>query len=98
MLEYKEITDQLFQLGSDIAFKAVSTHKPRSVIELAMVLAMIRPGKNYLIGKTWDEVKESIWRPEQEYYWKKAHAISYAIALVVHMNLLSESLNEGTGS
>ena len=28
-----------------------------------------------------------------EYYFKKAHAVSYAMACVVHMNLICESIS-----
>ena len=29
-----------------------------------------------------------------EYYFKKAHAVAYAVGVVVHMNLLCEQLDE----
>ena len=69
--------------------------QPRSVEQLAAVLAMIRPAKRYLIGKEWTTVMKEIWtKPENdEYYFKKAHAVSYAMAVVVHMNLICEQLN-----
>jgi len=65
------------------------------VEQLAAVLAMIRPAKRHLIGKTWTEIMKEVWtKPEgDEYYFKKAHAVSYAMAVVVHMNLLCEKLN-----
>jgi hypothetical protein len=68
---------------------------PTSVEQLAAVLAMIRPAKRYLIGKSWTTIMNEIWaKPETgEYYFKKAHAVSYAMAVVVHMNLLCEQLN-----
>ncbi len=90
MLENENIVNQLFHLNNH--FDIVNTMKPRSILELAMVLAMIRPAKNYLIGKPWDEIKREIWiEPENEkYFWKKSHAISYAMVVVVQMNLLVE--------
>jgi hypothetical protein len=61
-----------------------------SIPRLAMFLAMIRPGKKHLIGKQWADVAKSIWdKVEGEYTFKKAHAISYAHLVVVHMNLLN---------
>jgi hypothetical protein len=68
---------------------------PTSVEQLAAVLAMIRPAKRYLIGKPWTTIMKEVWTtPETgEYYFKKAHAVSYAMAVVVHMNLLCEQLN-----
>ena len=68
--------------------------KPRSIEELAAVLAMIRPAKRYLIGKDWTTVMSEVWtKPENdEYYFKKAHAVAYAAAIVVQMNLICENL------
>lgn len=69
--------------------------KPTSVEQLAAVLAMIRPAKRHLIGKDWTTVMKEVWtKPTNgEYYFKKAHAISYAMAVVVHMNLLVEGFS-----
>ena len=68
--------------------------KPESIEQLAAVLAMIRPAKRYLIGKDWPTVMTEIWtKPENdEYYFKKAHAIAYAHVIVVQMNLICEAL------
>jgi DNA polymerase III alpha subunit len=69
--------------------------KPTSILQLAAVLAMIRPAKRYLIGKDWDTVMTSIWtKPENdEYYFKKAHAVAYAHVIVVQMNLICEKIS-----
>lgn len=68
---------------------------PNSVEQLAAVLAMIRPAKRYLIGKDWPTIMAEVWiKPENdEYYFKKAHAIAYAVAIVVQMNLICEQAN-----
>ena len=70
--------------------------KPKSVQELAAVLAMIRPAKRHLVGKDWKTVLEEVWKkPENnEYFFKKSHSIAYAVAIVVQMNLLCEKLEE----
>ena len=67
---------------------------PTSVEQLAAVLAMIRPAKRYLIGKSWNMILKEVWtKPENgEYYFKKAHAIAYAVAIVAQMNLICEQL------
>ena len=98
LLTHPEFTDQLFHLnGHGTVVKKLC---PTSVEQLAAVLAMIRPAKRYLIGKTWPEIMKEIWtKPENdEYYFKKAHAVSYAMAVVVHMNLLCEQLKNGAAS
>jgi DNA polymerase III alpha subunit len=71
--------------------------KPTSIEQLAAVLAMIRPAKRYLIGKDWTTVMTEIWtKPDNdEYYFKKAHAIAYAHVIVVQMNLICERLSNG---
>jgi DNA polymerase III alpha subunit len=68
--------------------------KPTTIGQLASVLAMIRPAKRHLIGKDWNTVMSEIWvRPENdEYFFKKAHAIAYAHVIVVQMNLICEQL------
>jgi DNA polymerase III alpha subunit len=69
--------------------------KPRTIDQLAAVLAMIRPAKRYLIGKDWTTVMTEIWtRPDNdEYYFKKSHAVAYAAAVVVQMNLICEQIS-----
>ena len=64
-----------------------------SIPRLAMFLAVIRPGKRHLIGRTWKDVSASVWdRVEGEYSFKKAHAIAYAQLVAVNLNLLCESV------
>ena len=62
-----------------------------SIPRLAMFLAVIRPAKRHLIGRTWREVAENVWeKPADDgYYFKKAHAISYAHLVAVNINLIS---------
>jgi DNA polymerase III alpha subunit len=71
--------------------------KPRTIPQLAAVLAMIRPGKKHLIGQSWEIVMKEIWtKPtNDEYYFKKSHATAYAVAVVVQMNLICEQLSYG---
>jgi hypothetical protein len=60
-----------------------------SIPRLAMFLAVIRPGKKHLVGQKWSEVAKTVWdKGSDGYTFKKAHAISYANLVVVHMNLL----------
>jgi len=86
-----EFTDLLFHLNGhgDILRKTC----PTSVEQLAAVLAMIRPAKRHLIGKNWPEIMKEVWtKPAtNEYYFKKSHAIAYAQAIIVQMNLIVET-------
>ena len=65
-----------------------------TIPRLAMFLAIIRPAKRHLVGKTWKEVAETVWdKPDDDtYYFKKAHAIAYSNLVVVNMNLIEEQL------
>jgi DNA polymerase III alpha subunit len=68
---------------------------PKSIEQLAAVLATIRPAKRYLIGKEWTTVMKEVWtKPEsEEYFFKKSHATAYAVAVVVQMNLICEQIS-----
>ena len=62
-----------------------------TIPRLAMFLAVIRPGKRHLVGRTWKDVGLTVWdKVEGEYSFKKAHAIAYAQLVVVNLNLLCE--------
>ena len=91
LLEHKDFSDQVFHLNGHSALLQQLT--PTSVEQLAAVLAMIRPAKRHLVNETWQTIFEEVWtKPEDgNFYFKKAHAISYAMACVVHMNLICES-------
>lgn len=62
-----------------------------SMPRMAMFLAVIRPAKRHLIGRSWAEVAATIWdRPADDgYYFKKSHAVAYAHLVVVNMNLIN---------
>lgn len=88
-------TDNLFHVNGHGA--VLRKMKPTSIEQLAAVLAMIRPAKRHLIGKDWPTVMADIWiKPaNDDYYFKKSHAIAYASAVVVQMNLICEQISYG---
>ena len=90
MLEDKKIVDELFHLNGH--FDIVSKLKPKTIEQLASVLAIIRPAKRFLLKQNWDDIKTNVWRKPTDgsYFFKKSHAIAYAHAIVVQMNLISE--------
>lgn len=66
-----------------------------TVARMAMFIAVIRPAKRYLQGKTWREVAERIWLAEQDgYYFKRSHSVAYAHLVTLHMNLV-HTLDQG---
>lgn len=88
-----QFTNLLFHLNGHGAILKKTC--PTSVEELAAVLAMIRPAKRHLIGENWTTIMKEVWtQPETgEYYFKKAHAVAYAMAVVVQMNLICEQIS-----
>lgn len=93
LLEQDEFTNLLFHVNGH--GKILRSMKPKNLEQLAAVLAMIRPAKKHLIGKDWKDVLNEIWiKPTtDEYYFKKSHAHSYAMAIVVQMNLICEQIS-----
>jgi hypothetical protein len=93
LLEQDEFSNLLFHVNGH--GEILRKMKPKSIEELAAVLAMIRPAKRYLVGKNWSIVNDEVWvKPDgNEYYFKKSHAIAYAHAIVVQMNLICEQVS-----
>jgi DNA polymerase III alpha subunit len=95
LLEQDDFVNLLFHVNGHGAI--LRKMKPTSIEELAAVLAIIRPAKRYLIGQEWSVVKNEVWQKPagDEYYFKKAHAVAYAAAIVVQMNLICEGISYG---
>lgn len=97
LLGEKEICDQLNHING--YHNLVTRLNPNSIEELAMVLALIRPGKKYLISKCeatgFDSIKNEIWiKPaDDSYYFKHSHSIGYAHLIVMQLNLLIETIS-----
>ena len=93
LFEHEEIVNQLFHIGNH--FDIIKQHPPKNIDQLAMILAMIRPGKRHLVGKAWKDIESDVWvKPnDNSYFFKKSHSYGYALAIIVQLNLLVESLN-----
>lgn len=92
LLQHEEVVGQLYHINNYA--HVLKSYKPVSVEQLAMILAIIRPAKKHLMGKSFDEIEKTVWdKPTSgEYYFKKAHAIAFATAIVVQLNLICEEL------
>lgn len=92
VFEDPAFVSRLFHLGNhgDLTARL----RPTSVMDLAMILAMIRPGKKHLQSRCekhgFGAVASEIWERSDgdEYFFKKSHAVSYAMLVYVHANLL----------
>jgi hypothetical protein len=101
LFTYKEFVSKLIHLGNHADL--VSRLKPSNVEHVAIILALIRPGKKHLIDKCikngFDSVLDEIWTDNSEgYSFKHAHAISYAMLVKVHANLIVEQLSQDVDS
>jgi|TARA_R110002126_G_scaffold136877_4_gene281396 hypothetical protein len=94
LLEHEDFVNQLFHVNGHTTI--LKKLKPTDIKQLAAVLAIIRPAKRYLLDKDWQTIINEVWTQLDDggYYFKKAHGIAYAVAVVVHMNLLCEQLNQ----
>ena len=73
-----------------------------SIEKLARFIAIIRPGKKDLISivqntQDWSSIDETIWAKSEQYYYKKGHAISYALSITVAMKLLVNNSSNDLG-
>ena len=93
-LKDKSFVEKLIHLNNQYYNLEKMPEPIDSIPRLAMFLAVIRPGKKHLIGKSWGEINNTVWdKGTDGYVFKKAHAISYSWLVAVHINLLGQSLN-----
>lgn len=92
LLKDKDFVEKVIHIGNH--YDLIKDMEVNSIPRMAMFLALIRPGKRHLLGKDWATIAEDIWTVPDDgsYYFKKAHAVSYAVLVALHMNLLDESL------
>lgn len=92
LFQHKEVVENLAHVSNHI--DVLMATKPTSVMELAEVLAIIRPAKRYLLGQDSKVIKAEVWtKPtDDSYYFKKAHAVAYAVSIVVQLNLFCEQV------
>ena len=88
LLEREDIVKQLPHIAEH--FDLVSKLKPKSVLALAAVLAIIRPAKRYLKDADWDTIFDEVWLPPKDgsYYFKKSHSIAYSLVVVMRLNYI----------
>lgn len=91
-LKNKDFVAKLIHLNNQYTTIRSMPESIDSLPRLAMFLAIIRPGKKHLIGKSWKEIAKTVWDKDSTgYTFKKSHAIAYAQLVAVHMNLLEET-------
>ena len=93
LFEHADFVEQLIHLGGHASL--VAALKPKNISDIAMILALIRPGKKHLIDQCikngFESIKDVIWTSSDDLYsFKSSHAHSYALLVKVHASLLIE--------
>lgn len=89
-LRRQEYFSQIVHIGNHYNLYLQLSEPISSLDQMAQFLALIRPAKRYLVGRSWEEMAREIWLPnaDGQYQFKMSHSYSYAHLVVVHMNLL----------
>lgn len=95
LLQQPSVVSRLFQIHKH--FDLVSKVRPTSVQELADVIALIRPGKRYLLQaylKDRNAIRTELYRKPDDgrAYYKKPHAVAYALTIVLQLHLVSGNI------
>ncbi len=88
-----EFCAQLMHIGAHYNTLIRMPEAVNSIPRLAMFLAVIRPAKRHLIGRSWQEVAETVWEKPTDgsYAFKRSHGVAYAHLVAVNMNLLTRA-------
>jgi DNA polymerase III alpha subunit len=85
----KNVQPKLFQLHKH--GELLDSLKPKSINDIAELLALVRPGKRKLLGlyeKSKELVEDMLWEDSGNgYHFKKSHAICYAMVIQVQLHL-----------
>jgi len=89
LLHDVNVIPKLFHLSKHAAI--LKKIKPKTVEELADVLALIRPNKTYLIDKYLSDkanVRKELYKKVDASDLRKSHAIPYALLIVLQLHLI----------
>ncbi len=89
LLEDEDHVTKLFQIHKH--FDLVEKVQPSSVIELADIIALIRPGKRRMLDAYLRDPKGSrkdLYNVVNKGDYKKSHAIAYALTIVLQLHLI----------
>ena len=94
LLQHADVIKNLVHVHNHL--NVLQVMKPKSIEELAEVLAVIRPAKRHLLNESKEKISKEVWiKPNDgSYYFKKAHAIAYALSIVVQLNLFCEQVEQ----
>jgi len=91
LLSDQEAVSKLFQISRDIHWETIQKIRPRNINRLADTLALIRPGKKFLLDRylRGEVSQEELYRKDDKgYTFKKSHAIAYAHVIKLQLHLI----------
>lgn len=92
LLQVPSVQQKIFQLGKH--GELLSDLKPTSILELADIMALIRPGKKNFIGlykKEREAARRILFaRDESGYSFKKSHALAYSYVVWLQLHLIEQ--------
>jgi DNA polymerase III alpha subunit len=96
LLKSPNVVKQLFQLGKH--YDLLQELKPSSILELADVQALIRPSKRNLVKlyqRDRKYARKLLYTIDDgdSYGFKKAHAIAYALVVVLQLHLIGAGID-----
>lgn len=86
-------THKLFQLNKH--YDLLTKVKPKSIMELADCIALIRPGKMKLLNKyiaNKNFIRPILYQKQSSSDYKKSHAVAYAHIVVLQLHLIQAGL------
>lgn len=92
MLLDKDIVGKLFHLSNN--YDLLARVKPRSTLEIADTLALLRPNKVHLVDKYMKDregTRVTLYTKTDKSDLRKSHAIAYAMNVVVQLNMIKEN-------
>lgn len=95
LLMSADVVSKLFQIHRH--YDLIRELQPKSVIELADCIALIRPAKRSLIQsymRNKDLIRPQLYlKPDNDLpYYKKPHAVAYALTIVLQLHLIKQGI------
>lgn len=88
-LQEQAFVEQITQINAHYRTLQSMPEPVDTIARMAMFIAVIRPGKRHLTGRSWKEVAREVWdRSVDGYTFRQSHAVAYAHLVALHMNLL----------
>ena len=97
LLKDRAIVAQLFQIKNH--YDTIQKVSPKSVLELADIVALIRPDKRHLLNdyvRNKQKVRPMLYRShdDDKSAFRRGHSLAYSITIVAQLNLIEKLLKQ----